>query len=172
MVPLVILRRIVSGFLVGVIVFFGGLGRLIGGLGGVFQTQLRIIIGYSSIGHTGWIIVGALFNPICGFCYFLIYSIMVFSFFLLLNHLDLVRFESLGKVFGLLNINGLSFVRMCLIRLAGMPPTIGFAIKWSVFLGLLPDFYLVLIILVLGSLLRLYYYSCVVVSWCVFLSQV
>lgn len=31
----------------------GSLRRVIGGLGGFSQTQIRVLLGYSSIGHTG-----------------------------------------------------------------------------------------------------------------------
>lgn len=37
----------------GILVIVGCLGRVVGGLGGFLQTQLRVLLGYSSIRHRG-----------------------------------------------------------------------------------------------------------------------
>lgn len=112
-------------------------------------------------------IVGILCRPVRGVCYFLLYSVLVVLLFFCLSYMDLYRFRRLGKGFGVPSVGILSCLALSLVRLAGMPPTIGFAIKWSVFITILPEFYLVLLFLVLGSLVRLYYYLCVIFRWCV-----
>lgn len=107
-------------------------------------------------------VVGILCRPVRGVCYFLLYSVLVVLLFFCLSYMDLYRFRRLGKGFGVPSVRILSCLALSLVRLAGMPPTIGFAIKWSVFITILPEFYLVLLFLVLGSLVRLYYYLCVI----------
>lgn len=43
----------VDGFMGVALLVRGGLSRVIGGLGGFPQTQIRVLLGYSTIGHTG-----------------------------------------------------------------------------------------------------------------------
>lgn len=111
--------------------------------------------------------MGSLCNPISGVSYFLLYSLLVRLLFFLLGYLDFSRFSRLGGGFRVSSVSAFTCLSLCMVRLAGMPPTIGFSIKWSVFLGMLPGLYTVLAMLVLGSLMRLYYYLCVIFSWCI-----
>lgn len=53
LVPLVILGRFLAREFSNVLLLVGCLGRLVGGLGGFLQTQLRVLLGYSSINHGG-----------------------------------------------------------------------------------------------------------------------
>lgn len=51
--PLLVMISFVDGFMGVALLVRGGLSRVIGGLGGFPQTQIRVLLGYSTIGHTG-----------------------------------------------------------------------------------------------------------------------
>lgn len=106
--------------------------------------------------------MGRLCSPVSCVCYFFIYSFIVGMLFFLLRFIEFRNFRRLGKGFRVFEIKFLRFLVLLLVSLAGLPPTVGFAIKWSIFVGVLPGYYLVLLFLVLGSLISLYYYLCVV----------
>lgn len=166
--PLFVLIRFVDGFIVKILVAFSCLGRVVGGLGGFLQTQLRILLGYSSIGHSGWIVAGGIYSVTCCICYFIIYTIISVILFFVLRVVEVVRYSSLRKSYSLVDVKLLRVLVFLLVSLAGLPPTLGFAMKWSVFLAVLPNSFVVLGILVFGSLLRLYYYLCLGFSWYIF----
>nr|YP_010688223.1 NADH dehydrogenase subunit 2 [Pillucina pisidium (Dunker, 1860)]WBR65417.1 NADH dehydrogenase subunit 2 [Pillucina pisidium (Dunker, 1860)] len=167
LVPLVVLGSLMNGVMVNFVMLMAGLGGLIGGAGGFLQTQFRVLMAYSSIGHSGWLVAGSLCSPFSGVCYFLLYSLLTGVFFILLSYMNLEGYQSLGGSFSPVSIGVLLLMSSFLVGMAGMPPTIGFAMKWSVFLALLPDWCVLLSLLVVGSLLSLYYYLCMISSWCI-----
>ena len=131
---------------------------LVGGFGGLNQTQIRAILAYSSIGHLGWIIFASCHRSWGMKIYFSIYlliSITVFSALWLLNVYGTKRIRSLI----LSNPSALLAVMIILLSLAGLPPLVGFISKWVVLLvGASRTLYPWLGILILGSLMSLFYY--------------
>ena len=136
----------------------GAGSRLIGGLGGINQTQLRAILAYSSIGHLGWIIFAACHSFSGMKVYFLIYifiSLTVFSAIWTLNTPNTKRLTRL-TVFHPVSLNA---VMVILLSLAGLPPLVGFISKWIVLLvSRSSSLFPLLGLLVLGSLISLFYY--------------
>ena len=136
----------------------GAGSRLIGGLGGINQTQLRAILAYSSIGHLGWIIFAACHSFSGMKVYFLIYifiSLTVFSAIWTLNTPNTKRLTRL-TAFHPVSLNA---VMVILLSLAGLPPLAGFISKWIVLLvSRSSSLFPLLGLLVLGSLISLFYY--------------
>nr|YP_009121660.1 NADH dehydrogenase subunit 2 [Hyporhamphus intermedius]AJG02912.1 NADH dehydrogenase subunit 2 [Hyporhamphus intermedius] len=113
------------------LIVLGLLSILVGGWGGLNQTQLRKILAYSSIAHLGWMILVLAFSPSLSLLTLLIYFMMTCSIFLTLK---------LNKAF---NINSLStswakspvltaLTPPILLSLGGLPPLTGFAPKWFI----------------------------------------
>lgn len=97
--------------------------------------------------------------------YFILYFIIIRFLVYFLSVIRVTSCERVSKIFGTVRIDYLLFLRLLWLRLAGLPPTIGFAIKWAVFLGVCSGGGLFTVVfLVLGSLLRLYYYGCLAFS--------
>ena len=70
--------------------------RVIGGVGGVGQVYFRSIIAYSSLVHSGWIVVIRFIRDIALFFYYLIYMVIVFFVFRMLRYFQTNRFGGLS----------------------------------------------------------------------------
>ena len=131
---------------------------LVGGFGGINQTQIRSILAYSSIGHLGWIVFAACHSSWAMKTYFLIYLLVSFTIFLRVWALNTPNSKTLTSLAAQPKSSTLSVIVM-LLSLAGLPPLLGFISKWVVLLvsanrGLYP----LLGLLVVGSVIRLFYY--------------
>lgn len=135
------------------------ISSLIGGLGGINQTQIRAIIAYSSIGHIGWIILCLTIREITLKIYLLIYLLISVGLFILLYlselsafHQTLIIKNNEFKIFQMIVI-------FMLLSLGGLPPLLGFTGKWTA-IYFLSSFSapLPILPLIIGSLLSLFYY--------------
>lgn len=139
-----------------------GINSLIGGIIGINQTNLRKLLAYSSINHIGWIISILYINiPIFCIIYFFLYVILVLPIFYILICRSTIKQSS-----NILNKSKelqLTII-ILLLSLAGLPPLTGFLPKLCVII-LLMDFNTpLLIVLILGSLITLYFYLILAIS--------
>nr|YP_010834381.1 NADH dehydrogenase subunit 2 [Luperomorpha xanthodera]WFQ81650.1 NADH dehydrogenase subunit 2 [Luperomorpha xanthodera] len=131
---------------------------LIGSLMGLNQTSLRKIMAYSSINHIGWMIAGMLNFKMIWFIYFIIYSLTSINLIILFENLKSYYLPQLLQV---LNQNKLIklFFMMNFFSLGGLPPFLGFLPKWMVINNLISNsFYSLSFILIILTLVTLYYY--------------
>nr|YP_009539834.1 NADH dehydrogenase subunit 2 [Cerithidea obtusa]AYQ21837.1 NADH dehydrogenase subunit 2 [Cerithidea obtusa] len=136
----------------------GAGSSLVGGIGGLNQTQIRALLAYSSIGHMGWILFASCYGESSMKIYFSIYVVISICIFVSLWALDsgsLVDVSSAGKSD---SKAAFSFMVM-LLSLGGLPPLLGFISKWTVISSsVTASPWGVLFFLVLGSLMSLFYY--------------
>nr|YP_010400346.1 NADH dehydrogenase subunit 2 [Mancinella alouina]UQS76045.1 NADH dehydrogenase subunit 2 [Mancinella alouina] len=130
---------------------------LIGGIGGMNQTQVRALLAYSSIGHLGWMVFALLHSESSMKFYLLVYVIVSLFMFISLWSSDLGNMKNINS------LKSLSFAQVStmffLLSLGGLPPLLGFISKWLVILvGMSSSFFWVLLVLILGSLMSLFYY--------------
>nr|AZL35855.1 NADH dehydrogenase subunit 2 [Cosmoscarta mandarina] len=130
---------------------------LIGSVGGINQSSLKKILAYSSINNMGWILISMKSSMTLWINYFLIYSIMIISLTFMLNKMNinyinqcfLTSFNSMNKM----------FLSIMLISMGGLPPMLGFLPKWMVIQSMIyNNDYLISIIMVITSLITLFYY--------------
>nr|BAN83218.1 NADH dehydrogenase subunit 2 [Caristius macropus] len=141
-----------------ILIMLGLLSTLVGGWGGLNQTQLRKILAYSSIAHLGWMVLVLQFSPSLTLLTLLTYFIMTFSTFLVFK---------LNKA---TNINTLatswtkspaltSLTPLILLSLGGLPPLTGFMPKWLILQELSKqDLAPMATMAALSALLSLYFY--------------
>ncbi|MEJ7778352.1 MAG: NADH-quinone oxidoreductase subunit N [Daejeonella sp.] len=116
------------------------LSMIIGNFGAIWQNNVKRMLAYSSIGHTGFMLMALFAFTESGFkaliFYMAIYVIMNMAAFMIVDeieersgHDNIDGYNGLGKHAGLLMI-GMVIV---LISLTGLPPTAGFTAKFLVF---------------------------------------
>nr|AAL16579.1 NADH dehydrogenase subunit 2 [Eleotris sandwicensis] len=104
---------------------------LVGGWGGLNQTQLRKIIAYSSIAHLGWMMLIIQFAPSLTLLALMLYFVMTFSAFLTFKINDATTINSLATSWSKAPILT-STAPMILLSLGGLPPLTGFMPKWII----------------------------------------
>nr|YP_138206.1 NADH dehydrogenase subunit 2 [Scomber scombrus]QHN51583.1 NADH dehydrogenase subunit 2 [Scomber scombrus]BAD67379.1 NADH dehydrogenase subunit 2 [Scomber scombrus] len=138
-----------------------GLGlasTLVGGWGGLNQTQLRKILAYSSIAHLGWMILILQFSPSLTLLALLTYFIMTFSTFLVFKLNKATNINSLATSWA--KTPALTALTpLILLSLGGLPPLTGFMPKWLILQELSKqDLAPVATVAALSALLSLYFY--------------
>nr|UZP16873.1 NADH dehydrogenase subunit 2 [Thyrsites atun] len=140
------------------LIALGLTSTLLGGWGGLNQTQLRKILAYSSIAHLGWIMLVMQYSPQLALLTLLTYFIMTSSAFLTF------------KINKTMNINTLAtswakapaltaLTPLVLLSLGGLPPLTGFMPKWLIIQELSKQELAPLAtIAALSALLTLYFY--------------
>lgn len=130
---------------------------LINSIYGFNQNSLRKILAISSINNSSWIIIALLINEKLWINYFLIYlilnSIIIFIFNQYnINYINQLKFFNINYFFKL-NILILIF------SIIGLPPILGFLIKWILIKNLiLNNLILIIIILIIISIFNLFLY--------------
>nr|YP_009350572.1 NADH dehydrogenase subunit 2 [Cornitermes pugnax]AQP27409.1 NADH dehydrogenase subunit 2 [Cornitermes pugnax] len=134
------------------------LSTIVGSIGGLNQTSMRKILTYSSINHTGWMLIALTTSENLWLVYFTIYSMLALT------------------VVSAIKLSGVSFINQTmmtnkettlmkfmmftsLLSLGGLPPFLGFLPKWIVIQAMITNNMAPLAtVVVVTSLITLYYY--------------
>nr|BAM99193.1 NADH dehydrogenase subunit 2 [Phoxinus phoxinus] len=137
---------------------FGLTSTLVGGWGGLNQTQLRKILAYSSIAHMGWMIIILQYTPHLTLLALLMYIFMTSAAFLTLKSMSATKISTLATTWSK-NPVLVTTTALVLLSLGGLPPLTGFMPKLLILQELakqsLP---LTATIMALAALLSLYFY--------------
>nr|YP_009427780.1 NADH dehydrogenase subunit 2 [Godlewskia godlewskia]ASU96531.1 NADH dehydrogenase subunit 2 [Godlewskia godlewskia] len=147
--------------------FFSVSSSLIGGIGGLNQTQVRALIAYSSIGHLGWIMFAMLHSSWSMKIYLSIYILISLSLFVNLWYSNLVLIKN--SITTHKNMTSMGSTLIMLLSLGGLPPMLGFISKWLVITAATASpLWMILFGLIIGSVMSLFYYLSL--SYSLFLS--
>nr|AQP29223.1 NADH dehydrogenase subunit 2 [Microtermes sp. B TB-2017] len=134
------------------------MSTIVGAIGGLNQTSMRKILTYSSINHTGWMLIALALSENLWMVYFAIYSTLALT------------------IVSAINLSGVSFINQtmmtnkeailmkfmmftALLSLGGLPPFLGFLPKWIIIQAMIMNSMTpVATIVVVTSLITLYYY--------------
>nr|ANC49718.1 NADH dehydrogenase subunit 2 [Tor mosal mahanadicus] len=136
----------------------GILSALVGGWGGLNQTQLRKILAYSSIAHMGWMIIIIQYAPQLTMIALGTYIIMTSAAFLTLKTLTTTKMNTLATTWSKNPVLA-STTALVLLSLGGLPPLTGFMPKWLILQELTKqDLPIIATIMALTALISLYFY--------------
>nr|YP_006303159.1 NADH dehydrogenase subunit 2 [Echinotriton andersoni]BAM13999.1 NADH dehydrogenase subunit 2 [Echinotriton andersoni] len=107
------------------------LSTMVGGWGGLNQTQMRKLMAYSSIAHLGWMTLILSFSPSLTTLNLTIYLMLTSSMFLMMMTMNSTNINKLS-ISWLKTPMMASSMMMTLMALGGLPPTSGFLPKWLI----------------------------------------
>nr|BAI77008.1 NADH dehydrogenase subunit 2 [Abantennarius coccineus] len=141
-----------------IVIALGLVSSLVGGWGGLNQTQLRKLFAYSSIAHLGWMMVIVQFSPLLSLLSLLLYLIMTAGVFLNLMLTTSTTISALAST-STKSLMASLVTPMVLLSLGGLPPLTGFMSKWLIIQELTKqDATLVAVLMIPPALLSLYFY--------------
>nr|YP_009235060.1 NADH dehydrogenase subunit 2 [Luciocyprinus striolatus]BAU45742.1 NADH dehydrogenase subunit 2 [Luciocyprinus striolatus] len=136
----------------------GVTSTLVGGWGGLNQTQLRKILAYSSIAHMGWMIIVIQYAPQLTLIALGTYIIMTSAAFLTLKMSLTTKINTLATTWSK-SPTLTSTTALVLLSLGGLPPLTGFMPKWLILQELTKqDLPIVATTMALTALISLYFY--------------
>nr|QID76649.1 NADH dehydrogenase subunit 2 [Parabramis pekinensis] len=131
---------------------------LVGGWGGLNQTQLRKILAYSSIAHMGWMIIILQYAPQLTLVALGTYIFMTSAAFLTLKTSAATKINTLSMIWSKSPILTTT-TALVLLSLGGLPPLTGFMPKWLILQELAKqNLPITATIMALAALLSLYFY--------------
>nr|YP_009114589.1 NADH dehydrogenase subunit 2 [Stichophanes ningshaanensis]AIH00206.1 NADH dehydrogenase subunit 2 [Stichophanes ningshaanensis] len=103
----------------------------VGGLGGLNQTQLRKLMAFSSIAHTGWILATLTMAPNISALTFMIYTMSTTPAFLSIGLSTTTTVKDIGTMWTY-SPYLMMVLSTTILSLGGLPPLTGFMPKWLI----------------------------------------
>ncbi|MCC6443929.1 MAG: NADH-quinone oxidoreductase subunit N [Armatimonadetes bacterium] len=161
---------VLSATWINILWILAALTMVVGNVAAITQTNIKRLLGYSSIAHAGYLLMGVIAageNPASGIpsllYYMLAYTFMVVGAFATVTYLSRNGQErgNFSDYRGLWYEHPLPAAALAIFMfsLAGFPPLVGFFAKYYVFLAAVESGFIGLTVLgVLTSLVSVYYY--------------
>jgi len=133
------------------------IATLIGALGGLNQIDNKLLLTYSSIAHSAWLLTINYMSVIFWAVYFFLYVFIVIPIITSFFKLNLTKITEINKAkISFLRKNTLIFI---ILSLGGLPPLLGFTAKlYTITLRIKFFPLIILIIIISSSLISLFYY--------------
>nr|AAZ08215.1 NADH dehydrogenase subunit 2 [Daktulosphaira vitifoliae] len=124
---------------------------------GMNQNSVRKIMAMSSINNSSWMLIAIIINENLWLNYFMIYSIINMLIIIIfmkynINYINQLKFFNLNFFFKL-------NILMLIFSLMGLPPMLGFLMKWMLIQNIIYlKLYSILIVLITVTIMNLYFY--------------
>nr|AZF98984.1 NADH dehydrogenase subunit 2 [Chinolyda flagellicornis] len=153
--PMIILSYFMNNYIIILIMM---ISIITGSIGGINQSFLRTIMGYSSINNLGWLLMCMMISETLWNFYFIMYSMLNMVMIFMFNSMKMFH---INQSYSINNIKPLTkfLINLNILSLGGLPPFLGFLPKWMTLKMMLMNnmiFYSLLMMMM--SLITLYYY--------------
>lgn len=148
--------HIISIFQNNLIILFIIISRIVGSLGGLNQISIKKILAFSSISHISWILSLIIINQNFWIAYLTFYSIILIKITNILNKNNLSLIIDLNSIKS--SFSNKIYLFSFILSLGGLPPFLGFFIKWIAVILISKIFISILLALISSSLINLYFY--------------
>nr|AKI26838.1 NADH dehydrogenase subunit 2 [Pteronotropis hypselopterus]AKI26839.1 NADH dehydrogenase subunit 2 [Pteronotropis hypselopterus]AKI26840.1 NADH dehydrogenase subunit 2 [Pteronotropis hypselopterus] len=156
--PLALIIQTAPAFHPLLLTTLGLMSALVGGWGGLNQTQLRKVLAYSSIAHMGWMIIVLHYAPQLTLLTLLTYILMTSAAFLTLKLSYATKISTLATVWSKSPLLTAT-TALVLLSLGGLPPLTGFMPKWLILQEMVKQgLPLTATMMALTALISLYFY--------------
>nr|QWY24326.1 NADH dehydrogenase subunit 2 [Canis latrans]QWY24352.1 NADH dehydrogenase subunit 2 [Canis latrans]QWY24651.1 NADH dehydrogenase subunit 2 [Canis latrans]QWY24690.1 NADH dehydrogenase subunit 2 [Canis latrans] len=156
--PMSILYQISPSINTNLLMLMALTSVLVGGWGGLNQTQLRKIMAYSSIAHMGWMAAIITYNPtmmILNLTLYILMTLSSFMLFMLNSSTTTLSLSHMWNKFPLIT----SMILILMLSLGGLPPLSGFIPKWMIIQELTKNNMIIIpTLMAITALLNLYFY--------------
>ncbi len=159
-----------SVYLVHTLAILSIVSMTLGNLAAIVQKDLKRLLAFSTIAHSGYVLIGILVLGPAGYSGAIFYAlallVMKFTAFMVIVELASdgrnLQVEELAGLHRRSPILALALM-VSLFSLAGIPPTIGFTGKFLVFVAAIEKGYIALVIIaMINVVISLYYYLLVI----------
>nr|YP_011010537.1 NADH dehydrogenase subunit 2 [Xenobates singaporensis]WPW47178.1 NADH dehydrogenase subunit 2 [Xenobates singaporensis] len=130
---------------------------IIGAIGGINQTSMKMILAFSSINHMGWMFFCMKFDNEMWIKYLIIYSFLMINLIMFLkkNSINYINQMTINMKTKTQKMN----IIIMMMSIGGLPPFMGFLPKWIVIQSILPsNEMIIMLILMMTSMITLFYY--------------
>nr|ACE02493.1 NADH dehydrogenase subunit 2 [Canis lupus familiaris]ACE02649.1 NADH dehydrogenase subunit 2 [Canis lupus familiaris]AEG24177.1 NADH dehydrogenase subunit 2 [Canis lupus familiaris]AIC08021.1 NADH dehydrogenase subunit 2 [Canis lupus familiaris]AIX88501.1 NADH dehydrogenase subunit 2 [Canis lupus familiaris] len=156
--PMSILYQISPSINTNLLMLMALTSVLVGGWGGLNQTQLRKIMAYSSIAHMGWMAAIITYNPtmmVLNLTLYILMTLSTFMLFMLNSSTTTLSLSYMWNKFPLIT----SMILILMLSLGGLPPLSGFIPKWMIIQELTKNNMIIIpTLMAITALLNLYFY--------------
>nr|AHB23651.1 NADH dehydrogenase subunit 2 [Idris sp. MM-2013] len=127
-------------------------------LGGMNNSNLKMILAYSSMNHLSWMFLILIISEKLFFLYISFYFLILYSIMMLFNKMNIYSIKNINN-FKYSNLLKIIF-SINFISLGGIPPLFGFILKWLTILIVEISYFIFmnLLILMIVSFLTFFYY--------------
>nr|YP_011014024.1 NADH dehydrogenase subunit 2 [Unio gibbus]WQA10105.1 NADH dehydrogenase subunit 2 [Unio gibbus] len=155
-------------FLIKTIMPIAVISAMWGGIGGLNQTDIRSLLTYSSIGHTGWMLVSINANYMIFISYLITYILINSSIY---SFLTKEHMKSHKQLFSSKEEMSSLILAITILSLGGLPPFTGFIMKLLV-LMFTEAKSMIILGLIMGALTSLFYYLSLTFSTLLSISKI
>nr|UAT16090.1 NADH dehydrogenase subunit 2 [Thoropa miliaris] len=156
--PMILLIQLSQSINLNLMLILGLLSTIVGGWGGINQTQIRKLLAFSSIAHLGWMVAILKISPQLTLFNFTLYILMTSTLFITFLSLNTKNISELSTSWSKTpTMTALSL--LSLLSLSGLPPLTGFLPKWMIAQEMVKqDLTMFALIILLSTLLSLFFY--------------